>query len=141
KSRTAHDVFARMYRYGAFMLFTPAAVVVLAVLTVLGVRGAIFLWGEGGDITAGFGEHPLLAVLLVKFFFWVTVVSHQVMHALACVHYRRHVREFGFTVLHGYIPTFYVDVTDIFMASRRARIVNAMAGPLVHLCLGAVYFW
>ena len=46
-------------------------------------------------------------------------------------------REFGFTMLHGFIPTFYVDVTDIFMASRRARIVNALAGPLVHLFLGA----
>jgi putative peptide zinc metalloprotease protein len=47
------------------------------------------------------------------------------------------VREFGFTILHGFIPTFYADVTDIFMASRRARIVNAVAGPLFHLFLGA----
>jgi putative peptide zinc metalloprotease protein len=141
KSRTSHDVFERIYRYGAFLCFTPLAVIVLAVLTVLGTRGAIILWGDSGDVTAGFGEHPLLAVLLVKLCFWLTVVSHQVMHALACVHYKRHVREFGFTVLHGYIPTFYVDVTDIFMASRRARIVNALAGPLVHLFLGAIYFW
>jgi len=63
------------------------------------------------------------------------------MHALACVHSRRRVREFGFTMLHGFIPTFYVDVTDIFMASRRARIVNALAGPLVHLFFGCVYLW
>jgi putative peptide zinc metalloprotease protein len=34
-----------------------------------------------------------------------------------------------------------VDVTDIFMASRRARIVNAVSGPLVHLFLGGVYLW
>ncbi|HYB40786.1 MAG TPA: hypothetical protein VEL75_03390, partial [Candidatus Methylomirabilis sp.] len=72
---------------------------------------------------------------------WFTVVAHQVMHALACVHYKRRVREFGFTMLHGFIPTFYVDVTDIFMASRRARIVNALAGPLVHLYLGSIYLW
>ena len=37
--------------------------------------------------------------------------------ALALVHYRRRVREFGFTFLHGFVPTFYVDVTDIFMAA------------------------
>jgi len=50
------------------------------------------------------------------------------------------VREFGFTFLHGFVPTFYVDVTDIFMASRRARVVTAVAGASVHLVLGCVWF-
>ena len=47
-------------------------------------------------------------------------------------------REFGFTFLHGFVPTFYVDVTDIFMASRRARVVTAVSGTLVHLVLGSL---
>jgi putative peptide zinc metalloprotease protein len=140
-SRRAHLVFERVYRYGAFILFTPFAVLVLAGLVVLGVGGAISLWQESGQVTAGLAAHPVLAILLVKFCFWLTVVTHQLMHALACVHYKRHVREFGFTVLHGFIPTFYVDVTDIFMASRRARIVNALAGPLVHLFLASLCLW
>ena len=139
-SRRSHEVFARIYRYGAFILFTPAAMVALAALVVVGARGAVALWSESGEITAGLKSHPLLALLLVKLAFWVTVVSHQLMHALACVHSKRRVREFGFTMLHGF-PTFYVDVTDIFMATRRARIVNALAGPLVHLFLGCVYLW
>jgi len=92
-------------------------------------------------VTRGFAGHALVAILLVKLCFWLTVVSHQLVHALACVHYKRRVREFGFTMLHGFIPTFYVDVTDIFMASRRARIVNALSGPLVHLFLAALYLW
>jgi putative peptide zinc metalloprotease protein len=50
------------------------------------------------------------------------------------------VREFGFTFLHGFVPTFYVDVTDIFMAGRRARVVTAVTGALVHLVLGAIAF-
>ena len=36
---------------------------------------------------------------------------------------------------------FYADVTDIFMGTRRARLVAALAGPLVHLFLGAFYLW
>ena len=140
-SRKAHHVFARIYRYGGFLLFTPVAVLALLALVALGARGAVLLWGESGEVTAGLARHPVVAILLVKLCFWLTVVSHQVMHALACVHYKRRVREFGFTVLHGFIPTFYVDVTDIFMASRRARIVNALAGPLVHLFLAALYLW
>ena len=140
-SRRSHDVFERIYRYGGFLLFSPAAVVVLGLLVVLAARGAVELWADSGDVTRGFAGHALAAILLVKLCFWLTVVSHQLMHALACVHYKRHVREFGFTMLHGFIPTFYVDVTDIFMASRRARIVNALSGPLVHLFLCSVYLW
>jgi putative peptide zinc metalloprotease protein len=140
-SRRSHDVFDRIYRYGAFLLFTPAAALLLAVLVVLGARGAVALWYESGEVTAGLAKHPVIAILLVKFCFWLTVVSHQIMHALACVHAKRHVREFGFTMLHGFIPTFYVDVTDVFMANRRARIMNALTGPLVHLFMGSVYLW
>jgi len=140
-SRRSHDVFERIYRGGAFLLFTPAAAVVLGVLVVLAVRAAVALWNEGSEVTKGFAGHALAAVLLVKLCFWLTVVSHQIMHGLACVHYKRRVREFGFTMLHGFIPTFYADVTDIFMASRRARIVNALSGPLVHLFLACVYLW
>ncbi len=140
-SRKAHDVFARIYRYGGFLLFTPVTLALLAVLVVLGARGAVNLWYESGEVTSGFAKHPLIAILLVKLCFWLTVVTHQIMHALSCVHFRRRVREFGFTMLHGFIPTFYVDVTDVFMANRRARIMNALAGPLVHLFLASLCLW
>jgi hypothetical protein len=140
-SRRSHDVFAVMYRSGGFLLFTPVAAIALLILAALGARSGVALWRESSAVTAGLAEHPLAAILLVKLCFWATVVAHQVMHALACVHYRRRVREFGFTMMHGFLPTFYVDVTDIFMASRRARIVNALAGPFVHLFLGSVCVW
>ena len=138
-SRRSNDVFERIHRYGGFLLFTPVAVVVLAVLALLAVRATVVLWKELGQIGESLGDHAVMAIVLVKAAFWLTVVLHQMMHALACVHYGRRVREFGFTMLHGFIPTFYADVTDIFMASRRARIVNALAGPLVHLFLGTSY--
>jgi putative peptide zinc metalloprotease protein len=140
-SRRSHDVFARIYRYGAFLLFTPAAAIGLAVLTVLGSIGAVALWQDSAAVTDSLARHPLVAILLVKVLFWMTVVSHQIMHALACVHSGRRVREFGFTMLHGFIPTFYADVTDVFMSTRRARIMNAVAGPLVHLFLASLACW
>jgi putative peptide zinc metalloprotease protein len=140
-SRRAHEVFARVYRYGGFLLFSPWTVLALVLMVGLGAWSAVQIWEELGGVTHGLAQHPLIAILLVKVVFWLTVINHQVIHALACVHYRRRVREFGFTILHGFIPTFYADVTDIFMASRRARIVNAVAGPLFHLFLGAFCFW
>jgi len=140
-SRRAHEVFARLYRHGGFLLFTPWAVLALIVMVGLGGWSAIQIWKDLGDVTHGLAWHPLLAILLVKLVFWLTVINHQVIHALACVHYGRRVREFGFTILHGFIPTFYADVTDIFMASRRARVVNSISGPLFHLFLGSFCFW
>ena len=77
---------------------------------------------------------------MVKLLFFLTVAAHQIVHGLALVHYRRRVREFGFTFLHGFVPTFYVDVTDIFMTGRRARVVTAVSGATVHLVFGSVWF-
>jgi putative peptide zinc metalloprotease protein len=46
----------------------------------------------------------------------------------------------GFFLLEGILPTFYADVTDIFMSSRRARVVVDLAGPLVEVALGSLAF-
>ena len=83
--------------------------------------------------------NTVVAIFTVKLFFFVTVAAHQLIHGLALDALRPAGAEFGFTFLHGFMPTFYVDVTDIFMGSRGARIVTAVSGPLVHLVLGALY--
>jgi putative peptide zinc metalloprotease protein len=46
----------------------------------------------------------------------------------------------GFFLLQGVLPTFYADVTDIFMSSRKARIIVDLAGPLVEVFVGSVAF-
>lgn len=138
-SRNVQDVFRRAYRFGGFCLFTPAAAVLCVALAAFGLLAAIRLWPDAERVVSGFGKSPLMAVLSVKALFLVTVAAHQIVHGLALVHYGRRVREFGFTFLHGFVPTFYVDVTDIFMGTRRARVVTAVSGALVHLVLGSVW--
>jgi putative peptide zinc metalloprotease protein len=139
-SRNVQRVFSAAYRWGGFVLFTPVGVAACLALAVAGLVAGVKLWQEGGDIVAGFGGHALRAVLMVKLAFFLTLAAHQIVHGLALVHYRRRVREFGFTFLHGFVPTFYIDVTDIFMTGRRARVVTAVSGALVHLVLGAACF-
>jgi putative peptide zinc metalloprotease protein len=139
-SRDVQPFFQRLHRWGGFLLFTrPAAVLCLA-LAVAGGVAAVRLGRDLDDVMAGFGGHAVRAIVTVKLLFFFSVAAHQIVHGLACVHYRRRVREFGFTFLHGLVPTFYVDVTDIFMAGRRARVVTAVSGALVHLVLGAAWF-
>ena len=135
-SRRWNDLFERIHRWGGWLIFTPAAVIGLAVLTAFGTRSLIRLWADLGAISSALGHHAIVAILALKLAFFLTVALHQLVHALACVHYGRRVKEVGFIIHHMVVPTFYADVTDLFMASRRARIVNALAGPTVHLVLG-----
>lgn len=139
-SRGVQPFFTRLYRWGGFLLFTPAAAIVCVLLGLLGLAAGVRLWQSADTIAAGFGGHAVLAVISVKLLLLTTLAFHQLVHGLALVHYGRRVREFGFTFLHGILPTFYVDVTDIFMASRRARVVTAVSGTVVHLVLGALWF-
>ena len=139
-SRSVDAFFRRLYRWGGFLLFTRGAVVACALLAVFGAIAAVQLWHNAEQVAAGLGKNPVLALLAVKLLFLFTVAAHQVVHGLALVRYGRRVREFGFTFLHGFVPTFYVDVTDVFMTSQRARVVTAVSGALVHLVLGALWF-
>jgi putative peptide zinc metalloprotease protein len=65
-------------------------------------------------------------------------ILHVLVHALGCKAHGRRVRELGFFLLQGIVPTFYADVTDIFMSSRRARITVDLAGPMVEVVLGSI---
>ena len=126
---STHNVqgfFQALYRYGGFLVFTPFAAVACTMLVVVGAAAAFMLFRDVHDMLAGFGRHTLRGILMVKLLFFASVALHQFVHGLACIHYRRRVREFGFTFLHGFVPTFYIDVTDIFMATRRARVVTAV---------------
>jgi len=135
-SRRWNDLFERIHRYGGWLLFTPMAVVGLGILAALGIRSLFRLWDSLGAISSALGHHAIVAIIALKLAFFLTVALHQLVHALACVHYGRRVKEVGFIIHHLVVPTFYADVTDLFMASRRARMVNALAGPTVHLVLG-----
>jgi putative peptide zinc metalloprotease protein len=137
-SRRWNDLFERIHRWGGWLLFTPAAVIGLIVLTAFGARALVHLWNDLGAISSALGHHAIVAIIALKLAFFLTVALHQLVHALACVHYGRRVKEVGFIVHHLVVPTFYADVTDLFMASRHARVVNALAGPTVHLVLGMV---
>ena len=139
-SRSVNGFFHRLYRWGGFLLFTRIAVVLCILLAGAGLVAGVKLWNEADVVAAGLGKNTLLALLSVKALFIFTLAAHQILHGLALVHYGRRVREFGFTFLHGFVPTFYVDVTDVFMTSRRARVVTAVSGTLVHLVLGSLWF-
>lgn len=140
-SRRIHATFERIYRWGGWVLFTPPCVAAGLFFAGLGAVSAVKLWRHAAEIAVPLAQHPIVSLVLVKLLLFVTLAIHQILHGLACIHYGRRVREYGFTLLHGFVPTFFVDVTDIFMASRRARVVTALSGTMIHLYLGSLYLW
>ncbi|MBM4442769.1 MAG: hypothetical protein FJ027_20310 [Candidatus Rokubacteria bacterium] len=139
-SRSVDGFFRALYRFGGFLFFTRMAAALCVLLAIAGGVAGVRLWNDAAQVADSLGANPVLALLAVKLLFLFTVAAHQLLHGLALVHYGRRVREFGFTFLHGFVPTFYVDVTDVFMTSRRARVVTAVSGALVHLVLGSLWF-
>jgi putative peptide zinc metalloprotease protein len=138
-SKRVQPLFLRLYRWGGRLLFTKAAVLICLALGVAGLAAGARLWPRLDEIFEGFGAHKFWAIVTVNLFLLVTLAVHQIVHGLATIRYKRRVREFGFTFLHGFVPTFYVDVTDIFMVSRRARVTTAVSGTVVHLVLGSIF--
>jgi len=126
-----------IYARGGFLLFhrlTCWAAIVLAAFAVVlalhhGVNAQNFAYYlRVRPLTVG--GTMLITLLLAS-------MLHTLVHALACKSYGRRVRELGVFLLQGVMPTWYADVTDIFMSSRRARVIVDFAGPMVEVVLGS----
>ena len=129
-----------LYDRGGFLLFRPLAVLAYATLAACAIIAVTRLWPNATFITARLAARPFLSAGIML----ITIVSasmlHVWVHALACKAHGRTVREMGFFLLQGVRPTFYADVTDIFMSSRRARVMVDLAGPMVEVVCGSVAF-
>jgi putative peptide zinc metalloprotease protein len=138
--RNADRYCSALYNWGGFLLFRPLVFAASLVLTVLAVIAVIRLAPHVREITFGLAERPLLSAGVIVAMWAVVSMLHVLVHALACKSYGRRVREMGFFCLQGIVPTFYADVTDIFMSSRRARLIVDLAGPMVEVVFGSLAF-
>ena len=70
----------------------------------------------------------VFAVVLIE------VAGHELAHAAACRLVGVRIREAGIMLWAWLVPVVYVDCTDVYrLASRRARLAVALAGPFVDL--------
>jgi hypothetical protein len=133
-------VCSNIYRCGGFVLFHPIAFW-LAVAIAIGAAGAALRLGAQAKQFAQFlATAPWLSTGAILGTLLIVSALHVLVHALACKAFHRRVREVGFFLLQGVLPTFYADVTDIFMSTRRARLIVDMAGPMVEVVLGSAAF-
>jgi len=129
-----------LYRYGGFLLFNPVTFGLTVIITLLAGAAALHLSPQAKQFTQALAAKPWLSTGAMLASLLAVAMMHVTVHALACKAYGRRVREIGFFLLQGVLPTFYADVTDIFMSTRRARVIVDLAGPLVELFCGSLAF-
>jgi putative peptide zinc metalloprotease protein len=134
----ADRVCSLIYQRGGFLLFHPFTFWLSAAAAVCALALAL----RFGQNASSFAYFLKARPWLISGVMLATLISasilHVLVHALACKAHGRRVRELGFFLLQGVVPTFYADVTDIFMSSRRARITVDLAGPMVEVVLGSI---
>jgi len=136
----ADRLCATIYRRGGFLLIHPIMLGLTVLLALLAGAAAINLSAQAMRFTQMLSAKPWLSTGIMLASLLAVSMMHVTVHALACKAYHRRVREIGFFLLQGVLPTFYADVTDIFMSTRRARVIVDLAGPLVELFFGSVAF-
>jgi putative peptide zinc metalloprotease protein len=138
RTREADRFCSVIYRNGGFVLFHRVTFwIIVAIAAVAGAAG-FQLAAHSIDFARLLSAQPYLSSAVLLLALLTASMLHVLVHALACKAHGRHVRELGFFLLQGVLPTFYADVTDIFMANRRARLLVDMAGPLVEVFLGSL---
>ena len=138
KTMDADRYCSNIYRCGGFILFYPITLAVVVLIAGVAFTAAFQLAAYSMDFARRLSTHPYLSTVVVIITLLAASMLHVLVHALACKAHGRRVRELGFFLLQGILPTFYADVTDIFMSNRRARLTVDLAGPMVEVFLGSV---
>ena len=127
-----------LYDRGGFLLFHPLTFWASVAIAVFALTLALRSGPDAGNFAYFIKARPVLMTSVMLATVLLVSLLHVLFHALACKAYGRRVREIGFFLLQGIVPTFYADVTDIFMSSRRVRVTVDLAGPMVEVVLGSV---
>jgi hypothetical protein len=132
------SVFERLYRAGGWLLFTRPALILIAVLMVVGIGTFAYLivhkYGTPFVVAKHIGLGGL--VFLAGRFFVVTV--HECAHGLTMASFGRKVHKAGVKLLLIF-PYAFVDTSEAWFEPRRRRIAISAAGPVSDFTLGAIF--
>ncbi|MGH2711218.1 MAG: cyclic nucleotide-binding domain-containing protein [Actinomycetota bacterium] len=123
----AHRFTKWVYDHGFKIFFKPVAVVMAALIGVVGTVAFVALF-NGGRFSFT-GDSLGYEVLLLLILNYVITFIHELAHALVIVHYKRRVKSAGFMIFFG-SPAFFIESSDTGMLGRRERMIQAAAGPL-----------
>jgi len=136
-SINADRYFDWIYRHGGWLFFSPPAMILFIILSVVGIP--LFIWEFiRGDYplfqTAGSYGLGILTLLLLNI---VILFIHEHGHGLTVKFYGRKIISGGIMLYWG-TPCMFVDTTDMWLGTRKQRIAVSWAGPYAGLIIGSV---
>jgi putative peptide zinc metalloprotease protein len=126
-----------VYRIAGRLLFNRPALVLYVLLSAAGVYSFARAVRSGGWGVVTIGGSVVWGIAGLAVANLLSVLVHEMGHALTVKHYGREVRRGGFLIYFG-TPGFFVDTTDIWMEGKRARLAVTWAGPFSGLVLAGV---
>ena len=126
-----------LYRWGGWLLFTWPLLALYLVLSTLGLYCFAKALNTGSFRVVTIAGSYRLGVIGLIAANLVSILIHEMSHALTVKHYGREVRRGGFMIYFG-MPAFFVDTTDIWLEGKRARLAVTWAGPYSGLVLGGL---
>jgi hypothetical protein len=143
--KDADRTFTRLYRRVAWPLFTRPGQAVLVLVAVVGLLAFALTLVRGDQSLFRVDGSAALGALVLFFSGWLTILVHELGHALTAKSYNRRVRRAGAMLYFGFLVVF-VDTSDIWMEPRTPRIRASVAGPFSGLVVAgaasvAVVLW
>ncbi|MBC8162644.1 MAG: cyclic nucleotide-binding protein, partial [Roseiflexaceae bacterium] len=133
--RSIDGFYSAMFRAGGWLLFTPLFLALWLLVALAGGGAFVALLLAGGSANAGAGLPLQIAALWLALL--LSFLLHESAHALAVKQFGRTLRGGGLMLYFG-APAFYVDTSDIWRSSRRARVLVSAAGPMSDLFIGGL---
>lgn len=116
------------YRFGGRLLFTRVGAALMVATAVAGFGVFLRTFTSGTQSAFLAGDSFLTGAVLLLGLNVLGLLFHEAGHALGTKHADRHVGAVGFLLFFG-IPSAFVDTTDMWMASRKHRLIASGAGP------------
>ena len=132
------QAMAAVYRRGGWLLFSPAALAVLAVIAVGGLVafGALIIGRYGTPFVVA--QRVGLGALVFVVGRFALVVCHELAHGLVAESFGRPISRAGIKVALVF-PYVFVDTTDAWFESRHRRMMISLAGPASDVVLGGAF--
>ncbi len=80
-------------------------------------------------------------IIIYILFLILNIIFHEFGHVLFCLSAGRKVKSYGFKLNYG-LPMFYIDTSDICMATKRKRILTSLGGIYFNSFIGlSLFLW
>ncbi len=126
-----------LYEKGFKVFYFQPVQIVAAVFSLAGFFMFAYLFRTGEYSILKSSGSVVLGLAILVLLNYVSIVAHELSHALACKHYGRRINSGG-VIINTIFPSFYVDITDSWLLPKRKRILISLIGPFSQVFIAGI---